>query len=119
MTTNPRLIAGTAIALLAVACAGTFVMSQPDVNEPVPSFAGESTAADEANLEQATFANGCFWCTEAVFEQLRGVKRVVSGYTGGQTPDPTYEQICSGRTGHAEAIQISYDPKEFSYDDLL
>jgi len=67
----------------------------------------------------AVFAGGCFWCTEAVFLQLGGVKSVESGYTGGQTVNPTYKQVCGGHTGHAEAIRITFDPAEISYSDLL
>ncbi|MBA4748408.1 MAG: peptide-methionine (S)-S-oxide reductase MsrA [Sphingopyxis sp.] len=67
----------------------------------------------------ATFAGGCFWCTEAVFQSLAGVQSVESGYIGGTLPDPTYEQVCSGTTGHAEAIRIAFDPAVISYDDLL
>ena len=67
----------------------------------------------------ATLAGGCFWCLEAIFKELKGVERVVSGYTGGTVPNPTYEQACSGRTGHAEAVQITFDPKVISYGDLL
>jgi len=74
---------------------------------------------DQSKLEQATFGGGCFWCTEAVFNELRGVKKVVSGYSGGQTADPTYEQVCSGRTGHAEVVQITFDPAEVTYPELL
>ena len=69
--------------------------------------------------EIATLAGGCFWCTEAVYQNLKGVHSVESGYIGGQVVDPTYEQVCSGRTGHAEAIRISYDPAIISYADLL
>ena len=69
--------------------------------------------------EIATFAGGCFWCQEAVFQQLRGVEKVVSGYIGGSTPNPSYEMVCSGLTGHAEAIQISFDPAVVSYHELL
>ena len=72
-----------------------------------------------ANREVATLAGGCFWCLEAVYKELRGVESVVSGYAGGTTPSPTYEQVCSGRTGHAEVTQITFDPNEISYDDLL
>jgi peptide-methionine (S)-S-oxide reductase len=70
-------------------------------------------------LEQATFAAGCFWCVEAVFQDVRGVERVVSGYTGGKKPNPTYEEVSTGRTGHAEALQITFDPSVVSYRDLL
>jgi peptide-methionine (S)-S-oxide reductase len=71
------------------------------------------------DLEIATFAGGCFWCTEAVFLELEGVSKVVSGYIGGQTKNPTYRDICTGTTGHAEAIQIWFDPKKISFGELL
>lgn len=67
----------------------------------------------------ATLAGGCFWCTEAIFQRLKGVIGVVSGYTGGRVENPTYEQVCTGKTSHAEAIQISFDPKALSYKDLV
>jgi peptide-methionine (S)-S-oxide reductase len=70
-------------------------------------------------LETATLAAGCFWCVEAVFSRLRGVKKVISGYTGGTAPAPTYEAVCSGSTGHAEAVQISFDPEMISFAELL
>ena len=70
-------------------------------------------------LSQATFGAGCFWCVEAVFLDLKGVEKVVSGYTGGQTADPTYQQICGGDTGHAEVAQIDFDPQAISFDTLL
>jgi peptide-methionine (S)-S-oxide reductase len=69
--------------------------------------------------EIATFGGGCFWCLDAAFRQLRGVERVVSGYSGGKRPNPTYEQVCSGATGHAEVVQITFDPDIISYRDLL
>ncbi|MGK2908364.1 MAG: peptide-methionine (S)-S-oxide reductase MsrA [Sphingobium sp.] len=69
--------------------------------------------------EIATLAGGCFWCTEAVYVRLKGVSSVTSGYIGGTVPDPTYEQVCSGRTGHAEAIRIVFDPEVISFGDLL
>ena len=72
-----------------------------------------------ANLDTATFGEGCFWCTQAVFERLKGVKAVISGYSGGDVSEPTYEQVCTGRTGHAEVSQIIYDPNEVSYEELL
>ncbi len=74
---------------------------------------------EDMNLEIATFGGGCFWCTEAVFLQLEGVEKVVSGYSGGKTENPTYREISTGLTGHAEVIQISYDPKVISFNELL
>ncbi|MFQ6019513.1 MAG: peptide-methionine (S)-S-oxide reductase, partial [Dehalococcoidia bacterium] len=66
--------------------------------------------SDSQNLEVATLAGGCFWCTEAVFKRLKGVASVVPGYSGGSKENPTYEEVCTGRTGHAEAIQVTFDP---------
>src|SRR6185503_9646687 len=74
---------------------------------------------DTTGLATATFGSGCFWCTEAVFQNLNGVKSVVSGYAGGHVENPTYEQVCSGDTGHAEVIQIQYDPNVVSFPELL
>lgn len=67
----------------------------------------------------ATLAGGCFWCLEAVYEDLRGVEKVVSGYAGGETPNPSYEAVCTGRTGHAEVVQITFDAEQVSYRELL
>lgn len=69
--------------------------------------------------EQVVFGAGCFWCTEAVFQNLRGVNKVVSGYMGGETENPTYMDICNGDTGHVEVIQVEYDPEQISYEELL
>ena len=69
--------------------------------------------------ENATLAGGCFWCVETVFNRLRGVESAVSGYMGGHTTNPTYKDICSGATGHAEVVQITYDPSVISFRDLL
>ncbi|HYO06048.1 MAG TPA: peptide-methionine (S)-S-oxide reductase MsrA [Phototrophicaceae bacterium] len=69
--------------------------------------------------ETATFANGCFWCTEAVFKRLKGLKSVLPGYAGGTVKDPSYEQVCAGNTGHAESIQIKFDPKVIPFEKLL
>lgn len=73
----------------------------------------------ERHTEIAVFAGGCFWCTEAVFERLKGVISVMPGYTGGTVPNPRYEQVCTGRTGHAECLRIQFNPNEISYNDLL
>ena len=70
-------------------------------------------------VDTATLATGCFWCTEAIFEQLNGVLQVVSGYSGGHLKNPTYKQVCSGETGHAESVQIQYEPDKISFDELL
>lgn len=71
------------------------------------------------NLEVATLAGGCFWCLEAVFDELKGVESVESGYAGGTVPNPTYHEVCDGETGHAEAVRVSFDPSVLSYHDLL
>jgi peptide-methionine (S)-S-oxide reductase len=71
------------------------------------------------NLHTATLAGGCFWCLESIFDQLKGVESVESGYSGGHVPHPTYRQVCSETTGHAEAIKITYDPNVISYRDLI
>lgn len=68
---------------------------------------------------QATLGGGCFWCLDAAFRDIQGVERVVSGYAGGSVPEPSYEQVCSGRTGHAEVVQVDFDPDVISYHDLL
>lgn len=69
--------------------------------------------------DTATFGTGCFWCTEAIFQELNGVLNVTSGYSGGSTRNPTYKEVCSGETGHAECVQVVYEPSKISYDDLL
>ena len=75
--------------------------------------------SEDERREVATLGGGCFWCLEAVYEELRGVESSVSGYAGGEVPDPTYEQVCSGRTGHAEVVQVEYDPAKVGYAELL
>ena len=72
-----------------------------------------------ANMDTATFGNGCFWCTEAVFQNLKGVYSAVSGYSGGKVKNPTYKDVCAGITGHAEVLQIVYDPAVISFEELL
>ena len=86
------------------------------------TLAGGATMADEApvpKLDKATFAGGCFWCTEAVYAQIKGVKSVTSGYLGGEVPNPTYKDVCTGLTGHAEAVEIEYDPAVVPFEKLL
>src|ERR1043166_3272016 len=74
---------------------------------------------NENNTRTAVFGGGCFWCTEAVFQMLKGVSKVESGYAGGDMENPSYEKVSAGSTGHAEVIRVTYDPKIISYDDLL
>ena len=74
---------------------------------------------EQNGLEVATLAGGCFWCVEAVFDELKGVRDVVSGYTGGHVPNPTYDEVCGKRTGHAEAVRITFDPAQVSFRELL
>ena len=76
-------------------------------------------SSSTAKLDTATFGTGCFWCTEAIFQQLEGVEKVTSGYSGGTVPNPSYEQVCSKTTGHAECLNIMYDPAKISFDELL
>jgi len=92
------------------ACLLTFV--------PFMNAAPESTNAPQ-KLEAAVFGGGCFWCAEAVFQRIPGVKAVTSGFAGGTTPDPSYEQVCTGATGHAEVVKIEFDPAIITYDKLL
>jgi peptide-methionine (S)-S-oxide reductase len=81
--------------------------------------ANQEAEVATGTTELATLAGGCFWCLEAVYLELRGVSKVVSGYAGGHRPNPTYEQVCSGATGHAEVVQITFDPAVISFRDLL
>ena len=83
------------------------------------STSDESSDSIPDDAATATFAGGCFWCTEAAFDMTEGVYEAISGYTGGSVEDPTYEQVTSGTTGHAEAVQVSYDAGQISYDELL
>ena len=85
------------------------------------SFTTQNTHMEkkEAGSKIAVFAGGCFWCTEAIFNELKGVQKVVSGYSGGKVPNPTYEQVCTGQTGYAECTQITYNPEQVTFADLL
>jgi peptide-methionine (S)-S-oxide reductase len=78
-----------------------------------------TSGAEEPKLAKATLAGGCFWCTEAVYAEIKGVKSVTSGYIGGAVPNPTYKDVCTGQTGHAEAIEIEYDPAAVPFEKLL
>ena len=103
---------------------GLFISGCAQAKDVQPPPVLESNAADVAppagkNLQKATFAGGCFWCTEAIFQELEGVYTVVSGYTGGEVENPGYKAVCSGTTGHAEAVQIEFDPEQVTYEELL
>jgi peptide-methionine (S)-S-oxide reductase len=81
--------------------------------------ANDKRSEDASRAEIATLGGGCFWCLEAVFDELRGVQEVVSGYSGGTVPDPTYEQVCTGTTDHAEVVQVTFDPEDVSFREIL
>jgi len=100
-----------------ISLAGLNSCAQKDNNAKISN----STMSNSTNVpgDTATFGNGCFWCTEAIFQQLEGVIRVTSGYSGGHVANPTYEEVCSKTTGHAECLNIVYDPKKISFDELL
>lgn len=100
------------LALAASLLAGALLIAPPMNADP------ETTNAPQ-KLETATIGGGCFWCAEAVFQRIPGVKSVVSGFAGGTTPNPSYEDVCTGETGHAEVIQIKFDPSVISYDKIL
>ena len=109
------LAVGLLIGYLFVLAAVTPAEDTPPRNEDME----KQTQAAAATLQQATFGAGCFWCVEAVFEQLEGVHSAVSGYSGGKTKNPTYKAVCTGRTGHAEVVQVTFDPAVISFDELL
>lgn len=112
-------IAMITLALFAVSCqtkASAPLTENENTNHKISK--GEPQM-DNKRMETAIFAGGCFWCTEAFFTDLKGVEKVVSGYIGGKTANPTYKEVCSGYTGHAEAIQITFNPDEIAYEDLL
>jgi peptide-methionine (S)-S-oxide reductase len=93
--------------------------SENKYNSMSSSLVDPSNAVVSEKIDTATFGTGCFWCTEAVFEQLNGVVKVTSGYSGGNVPNPSYKQVCTGETGHAECVQILYEPDKISFDELL
>jgi peptide-methionine (S)-S-oxide reductase len=88
-------------------------------NQGKSMFGNNVADTDVRATDTATFGSGCFWCTEAIFQRLEGVQKVISGYSGGFVPNPSYEQVCTGATDHAEACQIIYDPQKISFDELL
>jgi len=104
----------TTLAIFSTAC-------EPSTKQPnsKSNFMSEDKIPAGKKTDTATFGTGCFWCTEAVFQELKGVLKATSGYTGGHVANPSYEEVCTGTTGHAEALQIIYDPAVITYDELL
>jgi peptide-methionine (S)-S-oxide reductase len=100
------------ISVLTIVCGLSILLATTKMN-------GQSMTTTSSGPQKATFGGGCFWCTEAVFLDLKGVSKVQSGYSGGKVKNPTYRDVCTGTTGHAEVIQITYDPSKVSYEDLL
>lgn len=114
---NRRLSWAPSGILAAVALCGCMLMSNQANSSPTEKTT--PPAQKPANAKELVLGAGCFWCVEAIFEDLIGVSSVESGYAGGENPNPTYEEVCSGQTGHAEVIKITYDPKLITADDLL
>ncbi len=102
-----------------LSCAQKSSVNNTTNMNPKNNTESSSNTSVPATTDTATFANGCFWCTEAIFEELNGVISATSGYTGGQTNNPTYKDVTSGQTGHAECLQIVYDPSKITFDELL
>jgi peptide-methionine (S)-S-oxide reductase len=107
------------ILLSIVTFAGLQGCAQKDNSNKVKTVTPTTMTSSTAILDTATFGTGCFWCTEAIFQQLEGVEKVTSGYSGGTVPNPTYEQICTKTTGHAECLNVLYDPAKITYEELL
>jgi peptide-methionine (S)-S-oxide reductase len=103
-----------AVALLVIGCALANSGAGGGTEEK-----GKESMSNSDTMKKATFAGGCFWCTEAVFEELQGVYKVTSGYIAGKNPNPTYKEVCSGTSGHAEAVEIEYNPDEVTFEELL
>ncbi len=111
----------TGVTCMTMACSpkGKPDKSMTDNNFANTFAATNAPGGDALQTDTATLGTGCFWCTEAIFQQLKGVLKVTSGYSGGHVTNPTYEQVCEKNTGHAEAIEIVYNPAEITYDELL
>ncbi len=105
--------------ILSFLCCIPMLMNCQQAQKSEKIIKQDMSQIDKSNLESATFGAGCFWCIEAAFDQLEGVHKVQSGYAGGHQKDPTYKQVTTGETGHAEVIQVYYDPKVISYEKLL
>lgn len=106
-------------ALAAFAGCNTHLNTAKTMNNGLNAAAAPELTGTNTKTDTATFGTGCFWCTEAVFQELEGVLKVTSGYSGGHVANPTYEQVCEKNTGHAEVVQVVYDPAKISFDELL
>jgi peptide-methionine (S)-S-oxide reductase len=113
---KPRESLSRAAGVLVLACFVCSTISSSLVGETVGK---ELNMVDHVKTETATLGGGCFWCLEAIFERVPGVLSVTAGYAGGSAPHPTYQQVCEGNTGHAEVIQMEYDPKRITYEQIL
>lgn len=105
--------------VISVFSLGTLLACNSEKNYKVMSTSLNTAMEKIDKTDTATFGTGCFWCTEAIFEQLDGVVKVTSGYMGGTVKNPTYKEVCTGETGHAECVQVVYEPSKISYDELL
>jgi peptide-methionine (S)-S-oxide reductase len=106
-------------ALVALATLMSCAQQQKEKKNMSKDMTTNTNGTVNTATDTATFGTGCFWCTEAIFQQLEGVEKVTSGYGGGHVANPSYKEVCTGTTGHAECIQVVYDPKKISYDELL
>ena len=116
---QPVLFFMATLALTLSSIQGLFSQTEPTVGKFSLNPSQTTKPTDEKKLEKATFGGGCFWCVEAVYQRVDGVKTIVSGYSGGSVLNPTYEAVCTGRTGHAEVCQITFDPSVVTFDELL
>ena len=117
-----KVLLGAAVLLGLGICAAFYFRDDAPVSEGFPppeDVSGTDRPGPSGESEVATLGSGCFWCTEAVFQQLKGVQSVGSGYSGGSVKSPTYQQVCTGRTGHAEVVQVTFDPRVISYAEIL
>jgi len=127
MTHSRTLILPIALAVAALLVVPAFSADQPAAKKAKSAKEKADATAESkdkesdspARLEEATFGSGCFWCAEAVYQQIKGVKSVVSGYSGGSVKNPTYQEVSTGLTGHAEVVQLTFDPDVVSFDELL
>lgn len=117
-TTTTRFTAAL-LSVLGIATSGQPAQGQSSKNTQTRVMTSNESSAVPAGMAKATFGTGCFWCTEAMFETLDGVQGAVSGYEGGAKPNPTYKEVCTGTTGHAECVEVTYDPSKISYTELL